>query len=869
MEDSGGSDGKLSLVCNGLAQPSDKETDSLGDHIVYDFDSYFEDLNDSLTISRVVNDSVIKGMVNAVTEEVAEKIALKDLEIASLKDRLHVYESGACKVEKSEFSRLAADVKQEDPAEGCLHSLWMASESHLHILQRTIEDAKMCRLTPGQSKPKESETWAGVEQALYVFKNYFNTVCTKFDNINCSLKTSNSLGNKEREFQDEVESLVIRDLIRGFLEERKVHLQEQKAKSCSSQSTKELEMFKQLSSLHQEASSISRTLSILEMGHQPLNGSNEVIEECNGGKRNDHFHLKDYSNHISQANSVWESNGKDEESETAMRNIMDPAKLEPKTKDDIIHYFQDEINKMKRNHESKMQERIEEYYSLRREYLKNRGRMVSLKKDKEFEAFREKIPDLVGKLNNLLVENETLALVFEKNDMICNLENRIGTLVSENHQLKDLLSKQNKEIKGLSSQLSNAVDKISHHSLSEANLLKQIRELKCDIEDARIEISVREDVFNCIIKELTDRTKCAIEESHMQLVVMLEMYEIIFRESVGFKATNKCETEDLDIVPIIMQDICGVIFREAAKDAITALNLMTAIYEEEYVRRFSLEASVLVYEEALSLEIEEKGQLKEELLKSLALIEEKKLLLQKEKEQYDLINQELSLLRNQASENEILVSMSQKESKLTEKKLDDALIHMKAYQEKTIELNQKLIEAMDKLEGANAEIKFLYGIIREKETALSLVAASEAEHRKHVQTMIAYEQVAFRAATEFESWAVEAIEKNSLRLGRLKSQVDPLIQTGNSLKKMELVYNQKLEKRYSDLQKAEAEVDLLGDEVDALLSLLEKIYIALYHYSPVLQHYPGVMEILKLIQRELSVETAYNHKGIIETARTV
>lgn len=37
-----------------------------------------------------------------------------------------------------------------------------------------------------------------------------------------------------------------------------------------------------------------------------------------------------------------------------------------------------------------------------------------------------------------------------------------------------------------------------------------------------------------------------------------------------------------------------------------------------------------------------------------------------------------------------------------------------------------------------------------------------------------------------------------------------------------------------------SQVDLLGDEVDTLLGLLEKIYIALDHYSSVLQHYPGV-----------------------------
>lgn len=38
----------------------------------------------------------------------------------------------------------------------------------------------------------------------------------------------------------------------------------------------------------------------------------------------------------------------------------------------------------------------------------------------------------------------------------------------------------------------------------------------------------------------------------------------------------------------------------------------------------------------------------------------------------------------------------------------------------------------------------------------------------------------------------------------------------------------------------EFQVDLLGDEVDTLLRLLERIYVALDHYSHILQHYPGV-----------------------------
>jgi len=38
----------------------------------------------------------------------------------------------------------------------------------------------------------------------------------------------------------------------------------------------------------------------------------------------------------------------------------------------------------------------------------------------------------------------------------------------------------------------------------------------------------------------------------------------------------------------------------------------------------------------------------------------------------------------------------------------------------------------------------------------------------------------------------------------------------------------------------EFQVDLLGDKVENLQRLLEKIYIALDHYSLILKHYPGV-----------------------------
>nr|CAD1843659.1 unnamed protein product [Ananas comosus var. bracteatus] len=108
--------------------------------------------------------------------------------------------------------------------------------------------------------------------------------------------------------------------------------------------------------------------------------------------------------------------------------------------------------------------------------------------------------------------------------------------------------------------------------------------------------------------------------------------------------------------------------------------------------------------------------------------------------------------------------------------------------------------------------------------------------------------------TDFEFMACERIRANTSRLEDLNRQLDPLVEQVNSIKGKELLYRKAFTRRCYDLQTAEAEVDLLGDQVDLLLSLTEKIYEALDHYSPVLQHYSGIMEILSLIKEQLDSE---------------
>ncbi|GKD81963.1 WPP domain-associated protein [Tanacetum coccineum] len=67
-----------------------------------------------------------------------------------------------------------------------------------------------------------------------------------------------------------------------------------------------------------------------------------------------------------------------------------------------------------------------------------------------------------------------------------------------------------------------------------------------------------------------------------------------------------------------------------------------------------------------------------------------------------------------------------------------------------------------------------------------------------------------------------------------------------------LVYKKAFARRCENLLLAETEVDLLGDQVEALQDLLRKIYFVLDQNSSALSHNIQVMDILKLIKKQLS-----------------
>ncbi|TYJ31244.1 hypothetical protein E1A91_A06G185300v1 [Gossypium mustelinum] len=102
---------------------------------------------------------------------------------------------------------------------------------------------------------------------------------------------------------------------------------------------------------------------------------------------------------------------------------------------------------------------------------------------------------------------------------------------------------------------------------------------------------------------------------------------------------------------------------------------------------------------------------------------------------------------------------------------------------------------------------------------------------------------------EFESCM--ELGRYSLRLEEMEGEVNLVAKLIASLIQKESLYRKAFIRRCENLQMAEAEVDLLGDQVEQLTELLKKIYAKLHQHSPLLHHYFEVSEMLKLIEKEI------------------
>ncbi|KAH0699412.1 WPP domain-associated protein [Solanum tuberosum] len=852
-----------------------KENENLGDEILEDFETYWEDVNDRLMVSRMVSDSVIKGIVSAVEQEAAERLVTKDMELANLKEYLQFHEGSLSKTELESFGSLMSqdelgsmdfrkcmtlsNVFMEHGKMGdFLDGLRSMEKDEFKKLKKSIDELRGSNSVTNKSsrsemvklegilQEKESGIWVQLDKTLDNIRMMVDTFFKRMDVMLQLSKTSLHQWQEEHLIKVELESVVMRSVIRTVQEEFEYKLWDQYAQLCGDRNEK----LNAISSLRTELDAVLKSLSSSENGHVTSHGLHDA----------DFFTRKTSSEYVTSTKSVWDGNGngKLEDSKTDIPENFDAVTLKHMSKDEMVTYFNNIMTKMRRHHESILQKKTDEYFVLRAEYLNLRGgSAVPHKKDKgESDILRKKIPEIIFKLDDILVENEKHPAFTQETLSFGNLKDRLDNLLSENHQLRDLLKDKKNEVKSLLSQVSDATEKRLQHSLAEADMLKQIGDLNLAMEESLIEASVREDVYTCFLRDLNDGERNEVEELNFGFDMPNESND------TNAGSTKKIEIEDLEMECLIMQEICGVISGEGIKEAKDMLKELHWEHLNEKEIRTSLDTKVIEMENKLKFEVEEKDRLKQRVSVLDTLVNEKEKLatdasaaLAKERDQFEQVRQELNAAKEFASQQQTLASGCNKEVNVVKGQLAEAVERIEVLKEEAAQLNISLEEKAEELKEANHRANMVLAISEERQTLLSSLESKEIELRKQVETIIGNINESSKMIADFECRVTGRLRTNNVRFEHSYSQLDCLVKKANLLRRTTLLYQQRLEKRCSDLKLAEAEVDLLGDEVDILLSLVEKIYIALDHYSPVLQHYPGIMEILKLIKRELTGES--------------
>uniref|UniRef100_A0A7N0T463 WPP domain-associated protein n=1 Tax=Kalanchoe fedtschenkoi TaxID=63787 RepID=A0A7N0T463_KALFE len=848
-------------------------SDNLGGELLEGLDSYLDDINDRLTISRMVSDSVIKGMVNAIAQDAEERIKIKELEVAKLKDSLAYYHMGEVEFDSTRLHELGCNsdehpcgsdfMVEHDRLRHSLADLIASANDQLLRLQNDIGNMQgyvsLVRIGSGTGlvglngilHDQKAEKWTDADKTLESLKLTLKNVFKKVENIYHLCDSSLREWKQEQHLREEVEAMVIRQGILS-LEEKIVGRSQEHDINPGRNNVDWFDSIGELSKLRRELDVISKSLSMPDNG-LASHGSAEINEERNNSKRTDVFQRK---------TSLWEGNI-NHDSQIIIPENLESAQFKHMAPDQLFNFLKLEMIKMKRDHESVVHEMTEEYFSLKR-----RGPSLPPKKDKESDTFRKNVLEVVLKLDAILCKNENVTKLRNSVEGLDGLKRRLDNVLSENHHLKGLLINTQKEVKRLSVFSSEAQKIVSRHSVTEMNLLKKIQNLSDTIRDMHVEAAISEEINNCIFRDMAftaqDWLKSSIESTKEREACKCFIMEPDVKD---LDIEHKIMQNDLDIEHKIMQEVLGVILIEAVKSSEETAVVLHAKSARDSELQVSQQRTILEKERLLQLVSKEEERLTQELNSWKELVEEKEKMmlevmaeLSKTREDLVIVKEEVNRLREKTSAQKLLISESSSKIEDLKSKISQTLKHNRLLEAEIDELKGEHEYLLTELNKVNKERMMLLALCEDKEKVISLFVREREEHGKNIELMHALVIRLTKLISDFEREVAEDMEIKSSRLEDVATQVNFLAKKSNIQRRTSSLYKQRLEKKCLDLQKAEAEVDLLGDEVDLLLNLLEKIYIALDHYSPILKHYPGIVEILKLVRQELSGESTKPHR---------
>ncbi|XP_066352592.1 WPP domain-associated protein-like isoform X1 [Miscanthus floridulus] len=548
-------------------------------------------------------------------------------------------------------------------------------------------------------------------------------------------------------------------------------------------------------SLRQQLDSISKSLLNSEWG---LSGSQHNFEDSeNVSKQQD----KEKSSRNGVAKTIHPGDSKEEV-------FGDPKLLDHMDKVALIAHFNKSMNEMKRQHDSVLYQRTEEIFKLKREILKKDGsNPFHLRNNKELEQTRKKIEEVISKLDVLLLENKRTSVRIKSN-AIPGQQDKNHVLDSEIQQLESGASNNEEDHCSIPTHSSHFASREADHEL---NIIR----LESDVEDARIAATLREEIERIIIKEFIS-----------EINIELHGYEI--------------EGD-------MKQEICSIVQNEAIAKSMSNIDSLLSKYEEKksHAEEESLHKQKI---EKLKLIVDSFTELVSEKEKFISQIG-----LEAMHTRVESLCRGLDLLRDKVAKQDSYLSEKNREFGVIMGRLEQAQQHVQHNDVTLVELNDRLRTISDSLKDLERQNQALHNIIEEKEKMLTSAVSKDKDMREFMDNIVKSIRDFEIVMMDQQAVVANKVQHNESRFCFLKEQCKHLAKEGNLLKKKALRYKEISETRGSNLQKAELEVDLLGDEVEALTDLLAKIYTALDHYSPVLQHYTGVMETLNMIKKHISM----------------
>ncbi|XP_044975591.1 WPP domain-associated protein-like isoform X2 [Hordeum vulgare subsp. vulgare] len=547
-------------------------------------------------------------------------------------------------------------------------------------------------------------------------------------------------------------------------------------------------------SIRQQLHAISKSLLNSEWG---LSGS-----QYNFDGADDVSKLRDNEHSSRNGSAKVESAGASPDAAFA-----DASCLKHLDRDALIAHFNKEMNTMKRMHDKVVEMKTEEIFALKRNLLNKEGSNPwHLRNNKEFEQIRKKIGEVMTRLDGLLMENNKRTTSGVKAETFAGQQDKKNVLDSEIQQIQGAATNNQVEVCAFPTQA-------SHIASIEADHAKKIGMLESDIEEARMATMIREEIEMIVLREFVNEIEIRLHGNEME--------------------------------HNMKQDICSVIQNEAVAEAVLNLNSTLLKYNEE---KSCSEAASTIQKQ----EIENLKRAVDSFSKVVREKEECQIELGAMKGHMDLLSHQLDLLKVKVEKQDSCISEKNKEFDMIVGRVEQALQHVRQNEINMSEFHDRFRNATDSLKEVEKQNHYLCKVIEEKEKIFTSTIYKEKEFKEHMTSLVESMREFENLVTDQQAIIANKVQHSESRFCLLKDQCKHLMKEGNLLRRKALRYKEISETRGSNLQKAELEVDLLGDEVEALTDLLAKIYIALDHYSPVLQHYTGVMETLNMIKKHIS-----------------